>query len=164
MKTTMTQAAVGKINDPAINDTNGSVRRCSRVLVPMSQQAMRLRRNRSYSQFRANKQSRYSDQDSQALENSKGVSQAGYRSFGDQTLSTNSEARGGLQLPVIVPQGRPENKSRGWMLCYAPMLASCDISQTEFLDFFKSFNESSKVRKECCLFHMTFSESESVRC
>ena len=52
---------------------------------------------------------------------------------------------GGLELPVIVPQRRPEDKSRGWMLCYAPVLESCDISQTEFLDFLTSFNKSSQV-------------------
>ena len=63
----------------------------------------------------------------------------------DSAASLRSPPRGGLQLPVIIPQRRPEDKSRGWMLCYAPMLETCNIDQAEFLNFLRSFNEASKV-------------------
>ena len=62
-----------------------------------------------------------------------------------RNASLSSKSTSALQLPVIVPQRRPEDKSRGWMLCYAPMLEACDIPQVEFLDFLASFNEASKV-------------------
>ena len=52
---------------------------------------------------------------------------------------------GRLQDPVIIPQRRPENKSRGWVLAYAPSLAACGIDQTTFLNFLHDFNHSSKV-------------------
>ena len=64
----------------------------------------------------------------------------------DENAPKSPIPRGALELPVIVPQRRPEDKSRGWMLCYAPMLESCDISQTEFMEFLTSFNKSSQVR------------------
>jgi hypothetical protein len=56
-----------------------------------------------------------------------------------------STSQGPLPCPVIIPQRRPENKSRGWMLAYAPMLNDCGIDQATFVDFLRSFNEASKV-------------------
>ena len=50
-----------------------------------------------------------------------------------------------LSYPVIIPQHRPENKSRGWMRGYAPALMDCGIDQQSFLYFLDSFNEASKV-------------------
>jgi hypothetical protein len=35
---------------------------------------------------------------------------------------------GPLDLPIIIPQRRPNNKSRGWTLAYSPELAKADIS------------------------------------
>lgn len=52
---------------------------------------------------------------------------------------------GRLQFPVIIPQRRPEDKSRGWVRAYAPALMNCGIDQYTFLNFLDSFNESSKV-------------------
>ena len=54
-------------------------------------------------------------------------------------------AVGRLQCPVIIPQRRPEDKSRGWVRAYAPALMNCGIDQYTFLNFLDAFNESSKV-------------------
>ncbi|KAH8900381.1 hypothetical protein GQ53DRAFT_708184 [Thozetella sp. PMI_491] len=40
-----------------------------------------------------------------------------------------------LPCPVIIPQKRPRNKSRGFVRAYAPVLAECGISQDVFLKF-----------------------------
>ena len=53
---------------------------------------------------------------------------------------------GRLSCPVIIPQRRPEDKSRGWLRAYAPALMECGIDQAEFISFIESFNEASKVR------------------
>ena len=53
--------------------------------------------------------------------------------------------RGRLQYPVVIPQRRPEDKSRGWVRAYAPALMDCGIDQYTFLNFLDAFNESSKV-------------------
>jgi hypothetical protein len=56
------------------------------------------------------------------------------------------ENQGGyLPCPIIIPQRRPGNQARGWMLGYAPMLERCGIDQTTFLNFIDEFNASGKV-------------------
>ncbi|MCJ1314940.1 hypothetical protein MMC15_000254 [Xylographa vitiligo] len=55
-----------------------------------------------------------------------------------------SMTSGRLSCPVIIPQRRPEDKSRGWLRAYAPALMECGIDQTEFISFIESFNEASK--------------------
>ena len=75
----------------------------------------------------------------------KSVYGSGSKSDTSRNPTLGSISPVGLPLPVIVPQRRPEDKSRGWMLCYAPMLEACDISEPEFLAFLTSFNEASKV-------------------
>ncbi|MCJ1434237.1 hypothetical protein MMC27_003604 [Xylographa pallens] len=55
-----------------------------------------------------------------------------------------SSTSGRLPLPVIIPQRRPEDKSRGWLRAYAPALMECGIDQAEFISFIESFNEASK--------------------
>jgi hypothetical protein len=57
-----------------------------------------------------------------------------------------SQSSGRLPYPIIIPQRRPEDKSRGWMLAYAPVLDEFGIDQTTFLKFLYDFNESHKVR------------------
>lgn len=56
-----------------------------------------------------------------------------------------SPSSGRLPYPVIIPQRRPEDKSRGWMLAYAPVLNDFGIDQATFLKFLIDFNESHKV-------------------
>lgn len=52
---------------------------------------------------------------------------------------------GKLPCPVIIPQRRPRDKKRGFIRAYAPVLADCGIDQATFLDFLKSFHQSSKA-------------------
>ncbi|KAJ0167462.1 hypothetical protein CTA2_2505 [Colletotrichum tanaceti] len=48
----------------------------------------------------------------------------------------------GLPLPVILPQRRPENRARGFLRAYAPLLADVGIDETTFLDFVDTFNKA----------------------
>ena len=50
-----------------------------------------------------------------------------------------------LPCPVIIPQRRPRNKSRGFVRAYPPVLSSCGINQAAFLQFVKSLHQASKV-------------------
>jgi hypothetical protein len=59
-------------------------------------------------------------------------------------LSSTSTPSRGLLNPVVIPQRRPGNRSRGWELAYAPALLDCGISQPVFLDFLDAFNNASK--------------------
>lgn len=47
-----------------------------------------------------------------------------------------------LSLPVILPQRRPKDRSRGFVRAYAPDLARCGIDQEMFLRFIDDFNNS----------------------
>ncbi|KAI9718090.1 MAG: hypothetical protein M1812_004348 [Candelaria pacifica] len=50
-----------------------------------------------------------------------------------------------LPCPVILPQRRPKNKSRGFVRAYAPVLNDCGIDQATFLDFLDSFDKAIKA-------------------
>jgi hypothetical protein len=50
---------------------------------------------------------------------------------------------GRLSLPVILPQRRPKDRSRGFIRAYAPMLEHCGIDQTTWLSFLDNFQKSS---------------------
>lgn len=52
---------------------------------------------------------------------------------------------GKLTLPVIVPQRRPRNKSRGFVRAYSPVLQDVGIDQQTFLRFLKNFHASSQA-------------------
>lgn len=52
--------------------------------------------------------------------------------------------RGQLPCPVIIPQRRPRDKKRGFVRAYAPVLEDCGINQATFLEFLKTFHQSSK--------------------
>jgi hypothetical protein len=54
--------------------------------------------------------------------------------YGDLVISGN------LPCPVIIPQRRPRDWTRGFMRAYAPVLANCGISEATFLDFLKAFH------------------------
>jgi hypothetical protein len=50
-----------------------------------------------------------------------------------------------LPLPVIIPQRRPKDKSRGFVRAYAPILGECSgIDQTTFIDFLNDLDIASK--------------------
>lgn len=48
----------------------------------------------------------------------------------------------GLPLPVVLPQRRPKDRTRGFIRAYAPDLQSCDIDQETFLEFLETFNQA----------------------
>ncbi|KAF7945120.1 hypothetical protein EAE96_009899 [Botrytis aclada] len=50
-----------------------------------------------------------------------------------------------LPLPVILPQRRPKSRSRGFIHAYAPLLQTCNISETMWLDFLRIFNEATQA-------------------
>jgi hypothetical protein len=67
--------------------------------------------------------------------------------FDDEECPSYSRAMelpssGSLSLPVIIPQRRPENQSRGWAVAYAPVLNECGIDEASFIDFIIKFNYS----------------------
>jgi hypothetical protein len=52
---------------------------------------------------------------------------------------------GRLALPVVLPQRRPKDRSRGFIRAYAPVLMSCGIDQAMFLDFLETFSLASQA-------------------
>jgi hypothetical protein len=52
-----------------------------------------------------------------------------------------------LPLPVILPQRRPREKSRGFVRAYAPVLNDTGIDQATFLRFLKAFHAGSQASK-----------------
>ena len=50
-----------------------------------------------------------------------------------------------LPCPVIVPQRRPRDKTRGFIRAYAPVLSECGIDQTTFLQFLETMDKASRV-------------------
>lgn len=45
-----------------------------------------------------------------------------------------------LPLPVVLPQRRPESRTRGFICAYSPLLENCNIDQTMFLEFMHDLN------------------------
>lgn len=52
---------------------------------------------------------------------------------------------GRLQLPVILPQRRPKNRTRGFVRAYAPMLEECGITTDMWLNFLDTFEQASQA-------------------
>ncbi|QIW97508.1 hypothetical protein AMS68_003026 [Peltaster fructicola] len=50
-----------------------------------------------------------------------------------------------LPCPVIIPQRRPRNKSRGFVRAYAPVLQNVGIDQDTFLRFLTNFHKSTQA-------------------
>ncbi|PVH88833.1 hypothetical protein DL98DRAFT_648167 [Cadophora sp. DSE1049] len=46
-----------------------------------------------------------------------------------------------LPLPVVLPQKRPKDRSRGFVKAYAPVLEQSGIDQATFLDFLETFEQ-----------------------
>lgn len=56
---------------------------------------------------------------------------------------TMAIAPGRLPLPVILPQRRPKDRSRGFIRAYAPVLENCGIDQATWLAFLDTLQKSS---------------------
>lgn len=52
---------------------------------------------------------------------------------------------GRLTLPVVLPQRRPKDRSRGFIRAYAPELMNAGIDQAMFLDFLETFNVATQA-------------------
>lgn len=52
--------------------------------------------------------------------------------------------QGKLPLPVVLPQRRPKDRTRGFIRAYAPDLMNCGIDQAMFLDFLETCNLASQ--------------------
>lgn len=52
---------------------------------------------------------------------------------------------GYLRLPVIIPQRRPKNRTRGFVRAYAPMLEEVGISCDMWMNFLDTFEKSSQA-------------------
>jgi hypothetical protein len=52
-----------------------------------------------------------------------------------------------LPGPVVIPQRRPGNKTRGFIEAYPPALEPFGIQQDEFIDFIKATNEAVRASK-----------------
>ena len=50
-----------------------------------------------------------------------------------------------LPLPVILPQRRPKDRTRGFIRAYAPALATKGVDQAMFLDFLQTFEKASEA-------------------
>ena len=66
-------------------------------------------------------------------------------SFIGQHPPSYSEGPNKLPCPVIVPQRRPRDKTRGFIRAYAPVLSECGIDQRTFLQFLETMDKASKV-------------------
>ncbi|KAH0347244.1 hypothetical protein KCU83_g6925, partial [Aureobasidium melanogenum] len=53
------------------------------------------------------------------------------------------EPSGRLALPVVIPQRRPKDRSRGFIRAYAPVLQDVGIDQPTWLDFLDTLHKSS---------------------
>jgi hypothetical protein len=69
-----------------------------------------------------------------------------FRNEHGRVFSLDEAHRQPLPCPVIIPQRRPKQKSRGFVRAYAPLLGECaGIDEVMFLDFLEKFDESSKA-------------------
>jgi hypothetical protein len=57
-----------------------------------------------------------------------------------------SQVTGRLPAVVIIPQRRPQSKTRGFVRAYAPDLDNCGIDQQVFIRFLEGFDGAIKVR------------------
>jgi hypothetical protein len=87
-----------------------------------------------------------------------GVDELAYsfqRRYPPPTYSARPRAQ--LPCPVILPQRRPENRSRGFVRAYAPVLYDCGIDQATFIDFLDTFDQSIGVSNiSICAFFPAF--------
>ncbi|THZ93624.1 hypothetical protein D6C88_02654 [Aureobasidium pullulans] len=63
--------------------------------------------------------------------------------FAKYCQKTDRLSAGQLALPVVLPQRRPRDRSRGFIRAYAPMLQDVSIDQTTWLDFLDTLQKSS---------------------
>ena len=55
------------------------------------------------------------------------------------------QSQSSLPCPVIIPQRRPRNRSRGFVKAYAPVLEGCGVDQETWMDFLETFDKASQA-------------------
>ena len=60
-------------------------------------------------------------------------------------LAAHTDQSQSLPLPVILPQRRPKDRTRGFIRAYAPELEIRGINQAMFLDFLQTFEKASEA-------------------
>jgi hypothetical protein len=60
-------------------------------------------------------------------------------------LSTQNALLARLPYPVLLPQRRPKDRTRGFIRAYAPALEPCGIDQKQWLAFLDTFEKSSQA-------------------
>lgn len=63
----------------------------------------------------------------------------------DYPIGEGFKQPGRLALPVILPQRRPKDRSRGFIRAYAPELMNAGIDQDMFSDFLETFNMATQA-------------------
>ncbi|KAJ5610937.1 hypothetical protein N7510_007656 [Penicillium lagena] len=63
----------------------------------------------------------------------------------DYPLPQEIQSPGRLTLPVVLPQRRPKDRTRGFIRAYAPDLMNAGIDQDMFLDFLETFNTATQA-------------------
>jgi hypothetical protein len=61
----------------------------------------------------------------------------------DYLLPHDYHPHGRLTLPIVIPQRRPKDRTRGFIRAYAPELMNNDIDETMFLDFIQTLELAS---------------------
>lgn len=75
-----------------------------------------------------------------------GVEQdAGLDGSVSRAMQESHTAVGRLQCPVLLPQRRPKDRTRGFIRAYAPALEACGINQSQWMDFLASMEKSSRA-------------------
>lgn len=59
--------------------------------------------------------------------------------------SSSGRANAQLELPVILAQRRPKDRTRGFVRAYAPMLENAGVDQAAWLDFLDKFDQSTRA-------------------
>ena len=73
------------------------------------------------------------------------VTDAFMRNHPPPAYAAGRQVAGRLPCPVILPQRRPRDKTRGFVRAYAPVLEDCGVDQATFLGFLKTFHDASKA-------------------
>ena len=76
----------------------------------------------------------------------------------------NAQTPGGiLSMPVIIPQRRPESRTRGFVQAYAPVLADAGIDQATWLEFLDGFQKAIKQNGWFHVANLAVAVAEKVR-
>ena len=63
------------------------------------------------------------------------------------SIPTSAFSQEKLPFPIIIPQRRPKDRSRGMVRAYPPILEQRGIDQAMFIDFIETFNKSTQATK-----------------